>query len=553
MSEVTKIGIIGGGQLGLMLIKHGMKWVRNKEIYVYDPNDSCSCAKYVDRLVVGSFYDHAKLSGFVGMVDVVTYEIEHISIEGLKEASANFPNVKFVPSIRTLEIIQDKALQKQFYVEKGIPTLPFTVVSEHHVTSNKPVVWKATKGGYDGKGVQYLRCNTKVPAAGIVEDWISHPEEYSVNVVVTRDPRDSQLHFQSFLPTKMVVNQDLNMLDYSISTNDLSEEIRKKLQETAEKAVLAFESPGLFAVEMFLDRRNGCDTVYVNEIAPRPHNSSHYTIDALPGDNAYQGLAYALMDLKWGFDDHSTDEHKVRYVMRNIIGPSYLNNCGYNILSLTDDEHIYVHTYQKSETRPNRKIGHVTYAVGEYDDEAKKMFDELGGVSLNTFNTKLSNSVLVVPDGGVAVVMGSTSDWPVMKLACDALHVLKVPYAKTVVSAHRTPDRLRLFGKRAREAGLKCIIAGAGGAAHLPGMLAAYTELPVIGVPVKSERSSLQGVDALHSIVQMPPGVPVATIAINGAKNAGILAAQIAGYLDQVREYKDSMQETVLLNANELK
>ncbi len=131
----------------------------------------------------------------------------------------------------------------------------------------------------------------------------------------------------------------------------------------------------------------------------------------------------------------------------------------------------------------------------------------------------------------VAVIMGSQSDWPVMKEACDVLDAFKIPYEKQILSAHRTPDEMRSFAISARANGLKVIIAGAGGAAHLPGMTAAYTTLPVIGVPVISK--TLQGVDSLYSIVQMPKGIPVATVAIGNASNAGLLAVQMLSINDE--------------------
>ena len=128
-------------------------------------------------------------------------------------------------------------------------------------------------------------------------------------------------------------------------------------------------------------------------------------------------------------------------------------------------------------------------------------------------------------DAQVGVIMGSKSDWETMKQACEILDLFEVPYEKKVVSAHRTPDLMFQYAEGAREKGLKVIIAGAGGAAHLPGMVAAKTTLPVIGVPVQSK--ALSGLDSLLSIVQMPGGVPVATVAIgtSGAKNAGLLAS----------------------------
>lgn len=127
--------------------------------------------------------------------------------------------------------------------------------------------------------------------------------------------------------------------------------------------------------------------------------------------------------------------------------------------------------------------------------------------------------------------MGSDSDWPTMKTACEILDEFDIPYEKKVVSAHRTPDDMADYGKSARDRGIKVIIAGAGGAAHLPGMTAAHTTLPVIGVPVKT--STLSGIDSLYSIVQMPPGVPVATVAIGKAGNAALLAIRMLSTEDQ--------------------
>ena len=149
----------------------------------------------------------------------------------------------------------------------------------------------------------------------------------------------------------------------------------------------------------------------------------------------------------------------------------------------------------------------------------------------------------------IIIVMGSKSDWPVMKEACLLLEELEVPYSRDVVSAHRTPEHLFEFAKNAENVGRKVIIAGAGGAAHLPGMIASLTILPVIGVPIKS--SKLSGLDSMLSIVQMPPGVPVGTMAINGAKNAAIYALSILALTDDVvreklENYRKSQTESVL-------
>ncbi|MCS6975102.1 MAG: 5-(carboxyamino)imidazole ribonucleotide mutase [Cyclobacteriaceae bacterium] len=156
----------------------------------------------------------------------------------------------------------------------------------------------------------------------------------------------------------------------------------------------------------------------------------------------------------------------------------------------------------------------------------------------------------------VGIIMGSQSDLVVMKEAAEVLEELKVPYELTIVSAHRTPLRMVHYASEARSRGLKVIIAGAGGAAHLPGMVASVTTLPVIGVPVKSS-NSIDGWDSVLSILQMPAGVPVATVALNGARNAGILAAQIIGSSDKktagrLDVFKESLKTKVEQAAEEI-
>jgi len=156
----------------------------------------------------------------------------------------------------------------------------------------------------------------------------------------------------------------------------------------------------------------------------------------------------------------------------------------------------------------------------------------------------------------VGIIMGSKSDLPIMQQAADILELLKVPFEIDIVSAHRTPEKMYDYAKTAVERGLKVIVAGAGGAAHLPGMTASLTPLPVIGVPVKS-RNSIDGWDSVLSILQMPGGVPVATVALDGAQNAGILAAQIVAagdsdLLNRISDYKESLKAKVIESAKTL-
>lgn len=155
----------------------------------------------------------------------------------------------------------------------------------------------------------------------------------------------------------------------------------------------------------------------------------------------------------------------------------------------------------------------------------------------------------------IGIIMGSDSDLPVMAEAAKILDQLELPYEMTIVSAHRTPLRMYDYAKTAANRGIRVIIAGAGGAAHLPGMTAALCSLPVIGVPIKT--AALSGLDSLYSICQMPPGIPVATVAINGGQNAGLLAAQIIGSFDlavqeRIASFKEELQHTVEAKATKL-
>lgn len=156
----------------------------------------------------------------------------------------------------------------------------------------------------------------------------------------------------------------------------------------------------------------------------------------------------------------------------------------------------------------------------------------------------------------VGIIMGSRSDLPIMKEAADVLDELRIAYEMTIVSAHRTPERMFEYAQSAHDRGIEVIIAGAGGAAHLPGMTASLTALPVIGVPIKS-RNSIDGWDSVLSILQMPGGIPVATVALDGAKNAGILAASIIGSHDKdvhqrLLDYKEQLKKKVLDSAKEM-
>ena len=245
--------------------------------------------------------------------------------------------------------------------------------------------------------------------------------------------------------------------------------------------------------------------MYLNEIAPRPHNSGHYTIEACE-TSQYENHLRAILDLPLG----STALKVPSACMVNILGASSSSS---EITSLANFALAIpgarVHLYGKSESRKGRKMGHVTVVADSDAQLSLRLRPLLTNLPGEHDPHELDLYAPLFPEHGfshkqplVGVIMGSDSDLPVMLPAADILTRFKVPYELTIVSAHRTPDRLVGYARAAAARGLRVIIAGAGGAAHLPGMVAAMTALPVIGVPVKG--SSLDGVDSLHSIVQMP-------------------------------------------------
>ena len=293
----------------------------------------------------------------------------------------------------------------------------------------------------------------------------------------------------------------------------------------------------------------------------RPHNSGHWTIEGSRTSQFEQHLR-AVLDYPLG----ATEPTAPVVVMANVLGaaspPSMpVDERLHHVLARFPD--VKVHLYGKAE-RPARKVGHVT-ALGSRLDEVRARAvlaaqwlstgvwaDGWSPYADDARATALRRGTGDVPrcrTRVVGVIMGSDSDWPVMSAAAEALAEFDVPYEVGVYSAHRTPQRMLDYAASAADRGLRVIIAGAGGAAHLPGMVAAATPLPVIGVPVPLR--VLDGLDSLLSIVQMPAGVPVATVAVGGARNAGLLAVRIlaaadAGLRARMRAFQAELAAAVL-------
>jgi len=304
----------------------------------------------------------------------------------------------------------------------------------------------------------------------------------------------------------------------------------------ASAAVASLTGGGVFGVELFL-LPDG--SVLYNEIAPRPHNSGHYTMDSCHADQFEQHLR-CVLDLPLG----SVEMKVPAAAMLNILGneKESLPECQAPIERSLTMPNASVHWYGKSPPKAKRKMGHINVTAATTSAAEAAL-------------AKLLNEGAPKVAPVVGIIMGSDSDLPTMRAAAEVLEQFEVPYEITIVSAHRTPARLFSYSKEASARGLQAIIAGAGGAAHLPGMVAALTPLPVIGVPVKS--SALSGNDSLLSIVQMPRGVPVATVAIGNAANAGLLAVRMLGMADRrlrdaMARFMDDQEAEVLAKAEKL-
>ncbi|KAF9344136.1 phosphoribosylaminoimidazole carboxylase ade2 [Mortierella sp. NVP85] len=561
--ESRKVGILGGGQLGRMVQEAASRL--NISLTILDePADAP--AKQLNSLqthIQGSFKDPVKIRELAQTVDVITVEIEHVDTTVLKELEAEASNnVAIHPTPATIALIQDKYLQKQHLTKHNVPLADFmdcpdqASIEQAGQQFGYPFMLKAKTMAYDGRGNYVVRQESDLKdarshlAPGLplyAERWANFDRELAVMVVrsVTGEVRSypvvETVHKNSichlvFAPAQ--VGRGLT----GTSDETFANSIQERARSVAESAITSLSGAGVFGVEMFL-MKDG--QILLNEIAPRPHNSGHYTIEAAH-TSQYENHLRAILGLPLG-----STELKVQAAgMLNILGAAGGDaaktfaacDLAYTIPSAT------THLYGKKECKAGRKMGHIT-VVG---DSMQQVHERLRPLVLALDPNDPSPFRL---DPLVSIVMGSDSDLKVMEAAAQILTKLQIPFELSLVSAHRTPERMYHFGRMAHKRGIKVIIAGAGGAAHLPGMVAALTPLPVIGVPVRG--SILDGVDSLHSIVQMPRGVPVATVAINNSTNAALLAVRMLGsfvpeYLERMAKYQDSMEKEVLAKIDTL-
>jgi 5-(carboxyamino)imidazole ribonucleotide synthase len=379
-----KIGIIGGGQLGKMLIEAGKPW--NIHYNILDA-ENAPAKDIANQHIIGSLYDAEKIKELASISDVLTYEIEHINIDVLFELEKSGKTI--IPSPSILQIIQDKGLQKQFFKTNNIPSAPFELVENtkewrekiKHLKGHK-IAAKLRKGGYDGKGVELIEKEKiqnpeyqfSMTEPCVLEEFVENAIELSVIV-----SRDANGNIKSFPLVEMEFNPISNLVEYLFSPAEVSHEIELKCQEIAQDCIEKLNGVGLFAVEMFLDRE---DNVFVNEIAPRPHNSGHHTIEACY-TSQYEQLNRILLGMPLG-----STELIQPAAMINILGAEnvdgYYELTGLNeILNIAG---VYVHLYNKKTSKPMRKMGHITIMAKtslELKEKAKLVKNALGMKLIN--------------------------------------------------------------------------------------------------------------------------------------------------------------------------
>jgi 5-(carboxyamino)imidazole ribonucleotide synthase len=364
-----KIGILGGGQLGKMLAIEAANW--HLAIYILDQDHQFPAVPYAPFFQAGDFKNFDDVVQFGKKVDILTIEIEQINVDALFYLEKE--GVKVYPKPSTVQVIQDKGLQKMFYKERDIPTAEFQLFNDEkeikEALNNKqiafPFVQKSRKDGYDGKGVVVVSNENDLinllDCPSIIEERINIKTE--ISIIVARSASGELLHYE---PVEQHFNQAANLVSYLICPAELDKSTLSKMNEIASLIAIDLDLVGLLAIEFFLDTNND---IFVNEVAPRPHNSGHHTQNSCETSQFEQHLR-AILDLPLG----STRQHSIG-AMVNIIGePGYAGKTNYvGIEECLKIDGVHLHLYGKLETRPFRKMGHINIA----DKDRKKVLENI--------------------------------------------------------------------------------------------------------------------------------------------------------------------------------
>lgn len=534
---------------------------RNISVAVLDKEASPAKQISIHPGVDGSFTNAQAIRQLASKCDILTVEIEHVDTNVLEELEneslARGKRIEIQPSWETIRVIQDKYLQKQRLVDAQVriaESLPITKVSREELQKASdsdeiglPFMLKARKGAYDGRGNYPIRSPKDFePALKALqgrelyaEKWADFVMELAVMVVKTKNEADALIWESSTksFPTVETVHQDSICKLVYAPARGLSDKLNDEAQKLARKAVASFKGKGVFGVEMFLLKD---DSILVNEIAPRPHNSGHYTIEACRLSQ-YDAHLLAILD-------RPIYEKSLQLlcpaIMLNILGGADPNSY-LNLANAADAAGAKVHLYGKGNATKGRKMGHLTLvgdSMQELEEEMRHLIRIADGLHDEQPREQpllekapaatITTAPPIQPKPVVSITTGSISDQPHLKDCYNILNQLAIPFEKRITSAHRTPSTMATYASAASSRGIKVIIAAAGGAAHLPGMVAAFSQtMPVIGVPIKPTIGD--GWDSLVSCTSMPRGCPVLTVGINNATNAALGAARILAGWDE--------------------
>ena len=357
---MLKVGILGGGQLGRMLLQAAANY--HVETYILENDEHCPAAHLCKHFIKGDIRDFQTVYDFGRNLDALTIEIENVNIDALEKLEQE--GILVYPKPSVLRIIKNKILQKEFYKQHSIPTAPFLITNslddlKKH-TSFLPAVHKIGEGGYDGKGVQILNSpedfDKAFKAPSVLEKKINVQKEIAQMIAIDNNGKTAL-----YPPVEMVFNPSLNLLDYQLCPASITKEVLWKVEAISISLVRQFNSPGLFAVELLIDDK---DDVYVNETAPRVHNSGHHTIEA-----HYSSQFDMLWRIILGHPLGNT-KAILPSVMVNLIGSE--NHSGQVVYEGLNEvlsiDNAFVHLYGKQQTKPGRKMGHVTIMSAEKQD-----------------------------------------------------------------------------------------------------------------------------------------------------------------------------------------
>ena len=359
-----KLGVLGGGQLGRMLLQESVNL--DIKLAVLDPNPEAPCHQIVPYFSAGDFNDRETVWNFGKNLDVVTVEIEHVSIEGLRDLEK--AGVKVFPQPALLEIVQDKGLQKEFYKKHNIPTAPYRLLENKaeliENTDFLPAAQKLRKGGYDGRGVFVIKSESDIPngfdAPAVLEKFVDFDKELSVIVA-----RNESGEVKTFPAVELDFNPEANLVELLFAPANITDEIADKAEKIAIKTIEAFGLVGILAVELFLTKSGD---ILVNEVAPRPHNSGHHTIEANITSQYAQHLRSIL-----NFPLGATDLIRPA-AMVNLLGAE--GHSGPVVYEGLEEalkmSGVYVHLYGKTDTKPFRKMGHVTITADNTREAREK-------------------------------------------------------------------------------------------------------------------------------------------------------------------------------------